>query len=108
MVFGSRMRRLGKARRWFGADVGSHIWSTNGENGSKFPNAILKDLATEFQILRYDASGTGMSDWEADEISLEAWVQDLDTVSTPPVLPFSVARGIPKRGSGHRLHGAKS
>jgi hypothetical protein len=31
---------------------------------------------SEFQILRYDARGTGMSDWEADEISLEAWVQD--------------------------------
>ena len=43
----------------------------------------LKDLATQFQVLRYDARGTGMSDWEADEISLDAWVEDLDTVVMP-------------------------
>ena len=65
---------LVRCGRWF-----THL-EYEWRNGSKFPNAILKDLATEFQILRYDARGTGMSDWEADEISLEAWVQDLDTV----------------------------
>jgi class 3 adenylate cyclase/pimeloyl-ACP methyl ester carboxylesterase len=60
--------------RWF-----THL-EYEWKNGTKFPNAILKDLAMEFQLLRYDARGTGMSDWEADDISLEAWVQDLDTV----------------------------
>ena len=65
---------LVRCGRWF-----THL-EYEWRNGSKFPNAILKDLATEFQVLRYDARGTGMSDWEANEISLEAWVQDLDTV----------------------------
>ena len=65
---------LVRCGRWF-----THL-EYEWKNGSKFPNAILKDLATEFQVLRYDARGTGMSDWETDEISLEAWVQDLDTV----------------------------
>jgi class 3 adenylate cyclase/pimeloyl-ACP methyl ester carboxylesterase len=65
---------LVRCGRWF-----THL-EYEWKNSSKFPNAILKDLATEFQVLRYDARGTGMSDWEADEISLEAWVQDLHTV----------------------------
>ena len=65
---------LVRCGRWF-----THL-EYEWKNSAKFPNAILKDLATEFQLLRYDARGTGMSDWEADEISLETWVQDLDTV----------------------------
>jgi pimeloyl-ACP methyl ester carboxylesterase len=44
--------------------------------------ALLQDLAREFQVLRYDARGNGMSDWEVDEISLDAWVRDLDAVVT--------------------------
>src|SRR5215471_14962191 len=50
------------------------------ENADKFPNAISKELATESQLLRYDARGTGMTDWEANNISVEACVQDLETV----------------------------
>jgi len=50
--------------------------------GSKYPGAILKELATEFQLLRYDTGGVGMSDWEVEEISLESWVRDLETVVT--------------------------
>ena len=65
---------LVRCGRWF-----THL-EYEWKNGSKFPNAILRDLITEFQVLRYDARGSGMSDWETDEISLEAWVQDLDTV----------------------------
>ncbi len=65
---------LVRCGRWF-----THL-EYEWKNGSKYPNAILKDLVPEFQVLRYDARGSGMSDWETDEISLEAWVQDLDTV----------------------------
>jgi pimeloyl-ACP methyl ester carboxylesterase len=65
---------LVRCGRWF-----THL-EYEWKNGSKFPNAILRDLITESQVLRYDARGSGMSDWETDEISLEAWVQDLDTV----------------------------
>jgi pimeloyl-ACP methyl ester carboxylesterase len=65
---------LVRCGRWF-----THL-EYEWKNGSKFPNAILTDLVAEFQVLRYDARGTGLSDWETDEISLEAWVQDLDTV----------------------------
>jgi pimeloyl-ACP methyl ester carboxylesterase len=66
---------LVRSGRWF-----THL-EYEWENAARFPNAIIKELATEFQLLRYDARGTGVSDWEANEISLEAWVQDLDTVA---------------------------
>jgi len=42
--------------------------------------SINKLLAREFLLLRYDARGNGMSDWEVEELSLDAWVRDLDTV----------------------------
>ena len=77
--FGSRMRWSGKVRHWSGADVGLHTSNTSGkmprDSQCHSPGACYG-----FQLLRYDARGTGMSDWEANEISLEAWVQDLDTV----------------------------
>jgi class 3 adenylate cyclase/pimeloyl-ACP methyl ester carboxylesterase len=37
-------------------------------------------LARDFTLLRYDARGNGLSDWDVEEVSLEAWVSDLETV----------------------------
>ncbi len=41
---------------------------------------LFLDLACDFTLLRYDARGNGMSDWDVDELSLDAWVVDLETV----------------------------
>ena len=41
---------------------------------------VLLGLAREHTLIRYDARGNGMSDWDVDEISLDAWVSDLETV----------------------------
>jgi class 3 adenylate cyclase/pimeloyl-ACP methyl ester carboxylesterase len=37
-------------------------------------------LARDFSLLRYDARGNGLSDWDVEELSLDAWVSDLETV----------------------------
>jgi len=37
-------------------------------------------LARDFALLRYDARGNGLSDWDVEELSLDAWVSDLETV----------------------------
>ena len=37
-------------------------------------------LARDYTLTRYDARGNGLSDWEVDELSLDAWVSDLETV----------------------------
>jgi class 3 adenylate cyclase/pimeloyl-ACP methyl ester carboxylesterase len=59
-------------------------WFTHLEYQWEHPSAgmfaVLKGLTTEHRVLRYDARGNGMSDWEVDEISPEAWVRDMDTV----------------------------
>jgi pimeloyl-ACP methyl ester carboxylesterase len=40
----------------------------------------LRELSRDHQLLRYDERGCGLSDWDAAENSLEAWVSDLETV----------------------------
>jgi pimeloyl-ACP methyl ester carboxylesterase/DNA-binding winged helix-turn-helix (wHTH) protein len=41
---------------------------------------LLRALARNHQLIRYDARGNGLSDWEVDDISLEAFVRDLESV----------------------------
>jgi hypothetical protein len=39
---------------------------------------LLRGLSEDQTLIRYDARGNGLSDWEVDELSLEAWVKDLE------------------------------
>ncbi len=41
---------------------------------------ILRGLASDYTLIRYDARGNGLSDWEVEEISFDKWVSDLETV----------------------------
>jgi DNA-binding SARP family transcriptional activator/pimeloyl-ACP methyl ester carboxylesterase len=41
---------------------------------------FLRGLSREHALLRYDARGNGLSDWEVDELSQDAWVSDLEAV----------------------------
>ena len=41
---------------------------------------VLERLARHYTLIRYDARGNGLSDWEVGELSLEAWVSDLESV----------------------------
>ena len=41
---------------------------------------LLEGLARNHTLVRYDARGNGLSDWDVDELSLDAWVSDLETV----------------------------
>ena len=40
----------------------------------------LEALGETNQVIRYDERGTGLSDWEVEDFSLEAWVADLEAV----------------------------
>jgi pimeloyl-ACP methyl ester carboxylesterase len=40
----------------------------------------LLGLAKSFTLVRYDARGNGLSDWDVGEISFDAWVSDMETV----------------------------
>ena len=41
---------------------------------------VLRDLAKDHQLIRYDERGNGLSDRDVDDISFEAFVRDLETV----------------------------
>jgi class 3 adenylate cyclase len=41
---------------------------------------VFRGLSSDYTLIRYDARGNGMSDWDVDELSLDAWVSDLETV----------------------------
>lgn len=41
---------------------------------------VFRGLARRHTLIRYDARGNGMSDWDVDELSFDAWVSDLETV----------------------------
>ena len=42
---------------------------------------LLLGLAEDHTLVRYDARGNGLSDWDVHEISLDAWVSDMETVA---------------------------
>jgi class 3 adenylate cyclase/pimeloyl-ACP methyl ester carboxylesterase len=42
---------------------------------------VLLGLASTFTLTRYDARGNGLSDWDVGEISLDAWVSDMETIA---------------------------
>jgi pimeloyl-ACP methyl ester carboxylesterase/DNA-binding winged helix-turn-helix (wHTH) protein len=41
---------------------------------------VFRGLSRRHTLVRYDPRGTGMSDWDVDALSLDAWVTDLETV----------------------------
>lgn len=50
------------------------------EWGSPIWRHWIRDLAEGHSIVRYDGRGNGLSEWDMEEISFEAWVHDLETV----------------------------
>jgi DNA-binding winged helix-turn-helix (wHTH) protein/alpha-beta hydrolase superfamily lysophospholipase len=61
-----------KAANWLNHleyDWQSPIWSH-----------LLRALAAKHRLIRYDARGNGLSDWDVGEISFDAFVRDLETV----------------------------
>jgi pimeloyl-ACP methyl ester carboxylesterase/DNA-binding winged helix-turn-helix (wHTH) protein len=55
---------------------------------------LLKELAAKFQLVRYDERGNGLSDWEVEDISLDAFIRDLESVVEACGLKKFVLLGI--------------
>lgn len=57
-------------------------WLTHLELDLLMParRAIIERLTPDHQLVRYDARGNGLSDWDVNDISFEASVSDLTTV----------------------------
>jgi pimeloyl-ACP methyl ester carboxylesterase len=59
----------------------------------------LRELSARFQLLHYDERGSGMSDWDAEDLSFEAWVRDLETVVDEAGLDTFALLGISQGGA---------
>jgi pimeloyl-ACP methyl ester carboxylesterase/DNA-binding CsgD family transcriptional regulator len=57
-------------------------WLTHLQHDWESPvwRSWLTELGRRFRMLRYDERGCGLSDWDVDDFSLDAWVDDLETV----------------------------
>jgi serine/threonine protein kinase/pimeloyl-ACP methyl ester carboxylesterase len=97
-------------------------WLSHLEFDSKSPvwRHWIRELSRFHTLIRYDERGCGLSDWAAEEYSLEAWVRDLEAVVDSlelerfPLLgisqggPIAIAYAIrhPERVSHLILHGS--
>jgi serine/threonine protein kinase/pimeloyl-ACP methyl ester carboxylesterase len=57
-------------------------WLSHLEVDGKSPvwRHWIRELSRHNTLVRYDERGCGLSDWNVDEFSLEAWVRDLEAV----------------------------
>ncbi|MGJ7506106.1 alpha/beta fold hydrolase [Variovorax sp. GT1P44] len=57
-------------------------WLTHLEFDLRSPvwGHLVETLSLDHAVIRYDQRGTGLSDWEVDDISFDAWVADLEAV----------------------------
>jgi pimeloyl-ACP methyl ester carboxylesterase/DNA-binding winged helix-turn-helix (wHTH) protein len=69
---------LVKAANWLNHleyDWQSPVWSH-----------LLRALAANHRLIRYDERGNGLSDWDVEDISFEAFVRDLESVAEATAL----------------------
>jgi DNA-binding winged helix-turn-helix (wHTH) protein/pimeloyl-ACP methyl ester carboxylesterase len=71
-------------------------WPTNIEYDWQSPitGPLLQRLAGRFRLVRYDGRGTGLSDWSVPSLSLQTFVDDLETVVDSLALEPFVLLGI--------------
>jgi pimeloyl-ACP methyl ester carboxylesterase/DNA-binding winged helix-turn-helix (wHTH) protein len=55
---------------------------------------LFRELATGRRLVRYDARGNGLSDWDVSDLSLAALVRDLESVVAAARLPRCALLGI--------------
>ena len=59
----------------------------------------VRDIASHYSIVRYDGRGNGLSTWDVEDISLNAWVRDLETVVDAAGLDTFALLGISQGGA---------
>ena len=67
----------------------------------------LTDLSERYRLIRYDERGCGLSDWDVDEFSMDAWVRDLETVVDDLGLEKFALLGISQGGPVATMYAAR-
>src|SRR5262249_18962563 len=60
---------------------------------------LIAELTKYHRFIRYDERGNGLSDWDVKDISLDAWVHDLETVVDAARLDRFALMGISQGGA---------
>lgn len=79
-------------------------WLNHLEYDWKSPvwSPLLHALATGYRLVRYDARGNGLSDWEVADISIDAFVRDLESVVQASGLDRFPLLGMSHKGARSR------
>ncbi len=96
-------------------------WLTHLEHDWRSPlwRPFLIELGKSFEVIRYDQRGNGLSDWNVENFTLNAFVEDLEAVADKEVaerfalygtsqgVPIAIAYAVkyPERVSHLILHG---
>lgn len=67
----------------------------------------LEELSRHHTLIRYDTRGCGLSDWEVSHYSIEAWINDLDSVVNALELERFPLLGISQGASVSVAYAAK-
>jgi pimeloyl-ACP methyl ester carboxylesterase/DNA-binding CsgD family transcriptional regulator len=59
----------------------------------------LAELSSDRTLVRYDGRGCGLSDWDAADLSFDAWVRDLEAVADAARLTRFALLGISRGGA---------
>lgn len=68
---------------------------------------LFTELSREHQLVRYDDRGNGLSDWDVEEISFDAFLQDLEHVVDAARLDRFALFGLSKGASTSVAYAAK-
>ena len=67
----------------------------------------VRDLSRRHRLVRYDERGCGMSDWDVDDVSFDAWVRDLESVVEHRGLQRFALLGISQGGAVATTYAAR-
>ena len=67
----------------------------------------VRDLSRGHRLVRYDERGCGMSDWDVEDVSFEAWVRDLESVVQHRGLQRFALLGISQGGAVATTYAAR-
>jgi DNA-binding winged helix-turn-helix (wHTH) protein/pimeloyl-ACP methyl ester carboxylesterase len=90
---------LAKAANWL-----SHI---EYEWDSPVWGHWIREISRRHQLVRWDERGCGLSDWNAEDLSLDAWVRDQETVVDTLGLERFVLLGISQGGAVAAAYAAR-
>jgi DNA-binding winged helix-turn-helix (wHTH) protein/pimeloyl-ACP methyl ester carboxylesterase len=76
-------------------------WLTHIEHEWESPvwSHWIREISQRHRLVRWDERGCGLSDWNADDLSLDAWVRDMETVVDALGLERFVVLGVSQGGA---------